>query len=55
MASSSVLLEQLKNSDPGLRRKAVRELVQFPDNKEVIEALCEALGDPNKGVQNITI
>lgn len=55
MASSAVLLEQLKNSDPGLRRKAVRELVSFADNKEVVDALCEALGDPNKGVQNITI
>jgi chemotaxis protein methyltransferase CheR len=55
MASSAVLLEQLRNSDPGLRRKAVRELVDFADNKEVVEALCEALGDPNKGVQNITI
>ncbi|HNW12179.1 MAG TPA: HEAT repeat domain-containing protein, partial [Candidatus Rifleibacterium sp.] len=55
MASSAVLLEQLKNSDPGLRRKAVRELVRFPEQKEVVEALCEALGDPNKGVQNITI
>ena len=55
MASSAVLLEQLKNSDPGLRRKAVRELVNFADSKDVVEALCEALGDPNKGVQNITI
>lgn len=55
MASSAVLLEQLKNSDPSLRRKAVRELVGFPDNMEVVEALCDALGDPNKGVQNITI
>ncbi|MFZ5951884.1 MAG: HEAT repeat domain-containing protein [Candidatus Rifleibacteriota bacterium] len=55
MASSAVLLEQLKNSDPGLRRKAVRELVNFADSKEVVEALCDALGDPNKGVQNITI
>ncbi|MDD3145962.1 MAG: HEAT repeat domain-containing protein [Candidatus Riflebacteria bacterium] len=55
MASSAVLLEQLKNSDPGLRRRAVRELVKFPEQKEVVDALCEALGDPNKGVQNITI
>ncbi len=54
MSSSSILLEQLRNSDPGLRRKAVRELVNFPE-KEVVAALCEALGDPNKGVQNITI
>lgn len=55
MASSSALLEQLKNADPGLRRKAVRELVKFPEQREVVDALCEALGDPNKGVQNITI
>ncbi len=55
MASSAVLLEQLKNADPGLRRKAVRELVRFPEQREVVDALCEALGDPNKGVQNITI
>lgn len=55
MTSSAVLLEQLKNADPGQRRKAVRDLVNFPENKEVVEALCEALGDPNKGVQNITI
>ena len=54
MTNSAVLLEQLKNSDPGLRRKAVRELVKFPE-KEVVTALGEALGDPNKGVQNITI
>lgn len=55
MTSSTALLEQLKNSDPSLRRKAVRELTGFPDQKPVVEALCEALGDPNKGVQNITI
>lgn len=55
MASSSALLEQLRNSDPGLRRKAVRELTRFPEQREVVDALCEALGDPNKGVQNITI
>ncbi|MGM0599830.1 MAG: HEAT repeat domain-containing protein [Candidatus Rifleibacteriota bacterium] len=55
MTSSSVLLEQLQNSDPGQRRKAVRELANFPEDKEVIQALCQALGDPNKGVQNITI
>lgn len=55
MTSSSALLEQLKNADPGLRRKAVRELAKFPDHREVIDALGEALGDPNKGVQNITI
>jgi HEAT repeat protein/chemotaxis methyl-accepting protein methylase len=55
MANSATLLEQLKNSDPALRRKAIRELVNFPEDKVVVEALCEALGDPNKGVQNITI
>ncbi|GAB4266500.1 MAG: hypothetical protein Kow0029_00230 [Candidatus Rifleibacteriota bacterium] len=55
MASPEVLLEQLKNSDPGVRRKAVRELVKYPDNMEVVTALCEALGDANKGVQNISI
>jgi chemotaxis protein methyltransferase CheR len=55
MASSAALLEQLRNADPGLRRKAVRELVNFPEQREVVDALCEALGDPNKGVQNITI
>lgn len=55
MTSSSALLEQLKHSDPGQRRRAVRDMVAFADNKEVVEALCNALGDPNKGVQNITI
>ncbi len=55
MTSSSTLLEQLKNSDPALRRKAVRGLVAFPEQQDVVNALCEALGDPNKGVQNITI
>jgi len=55
MTSSTALLEQLRNSDPSLRRKAVRELTRFPEEKPVVEALCEALGDPNKGVQNITI
>lgn len=55
MTSSSALLEQLKHSDPGQRRHAVRDMVAFADNKEVVEALCNALGDPNKGVQNITI
>ncbi|HAE41025.1 MAG TPA: hypothetical protein DCG57_20690 [Candidatus Riflebacteria bacterium] len=55
MTSSTALLEQLKNADPSLRRKAVRELTGYADQKPVVEALCEALGDPNKGVQNITI
>ncbi len=55
MATAEVLLEQLKNNDSNLRRKAVRDLVNYPENKEVVEALCEALGDSNKGVQNITI
>lgn len=55
MATPAIFLDQLKNSDPNLRRRAVRELVCFPDSKEVVSALCEALGDPNKGVQNIAI
>ena len=55
MATAEVLLEQLKNTDPNLRRKAVRSLTAYPENKDVVAALCEALGDPNKGVQNITI
>lgn len=55
MTSSSALLEQLKNSDPSLRRKAIRELARYPEQMEVIDALCLALGDPNKGVQNISI
>ena len=55
MATAEVLLDQLKNTDPNLRRKAVRNLTAYPENKEVVTALCEALGDPNKGVQNITI
>lgn len=55
MATAEVLLEQLKNTDPNLRRKAVRSLTAYPENKAVVTALCEALGDPNKGVQNITI
>lgn len=55
MATPNTYLDQLRNSDPNLRRRAVRELVNFPENKEVVAALCEALGDPNKGVQNITI
>ena len=55
MATAEVLLEQLKNTDPNLRRKAVRSLTAYPENKDVVTALCEALGDPNKGVQNITI
>lgn len=54
MSNSAELLEKLKDSNPGLRRKSVRELSKFPE-KEVVEALCNALGDPNKGVQNITI
>ena len=55
MATAEVLLEQLKNTDPNLRRRAVRGLIAYPDNKDVVAYLCEALGDPNKGVQNITI
>ena len=55
MTTPSVFLDQLRNSDATLRRRAVRELTRFPENKEVVAALCEALGDPNKGVQNITI
>ena len=55
MATAEVLLEQLKNTDANLRRKAVRSLTAYPENKDVVSALCEALGDPNKGVQNITI
>ena len=55
MATAEVLLEQIKNSDPNLRRKAIRGLIAYPENKEVVAHLCEALGDPNKGVQNITI
>ena len=55
MATAEVLLDQLKNTDPNLRRKAVRNLTAYPENKDVVTALCEALGDPNKGVQNITI
>jgi len=48
------LLEKLRDSDPSIRRRAVRDLCVFTD-KEVVEALCEALGDPNKGVQNTAI
>lgn len=55
MATAEVLLEQLKNTDPNLRRKAVHNLTAYPENKDVVTALCEALGDSNKGVQNITI
>lgn len=55
MATAEVLLEKLKNSDPNQRRKAIRELANYPENPNVVAALCEALGDPNKGVQNITI
>ena len=56
MANSEVVyLDQLRNPDANLRRRAVRELTRYPENKEVVAALCEALGDPNKGVQNITI
>ena len=46
MATAEVLLEQLKNTDPNLRRKAVRNLTAYPENKDVVTALCEALGDP---------
>lgn len=53
--SPSVFLEQLRNSDPNQRRRAIRGLSCFPESKEVVAALCEALGDPNKGVQNIAI
>lgn len=55
MATAEVLLEKLKNSDPNQRRKAIRELASYPENQNVVAALCDALGDPNKGVQNITI
>ncbi len=55
MATPELLLEQLKNSDANLRRKALYGLKNYPENKNVVSALCEALGDPNKGVQNLTI
>jgi chemotaxis protein methyltransferase CheR len=53
--SAEVLLGNLQNSDPSIRRKAVRELVSFPENMKAVEALCLALGDANKGVQNSSI
>ncbi len=43
MATAEVLLEQLKNTDPNLRRKAIRGLTSYPENKEVVSALCDAL------------
>lgn len=51
MTTAAVLLERLRDSDPGIRRRAVRDLIAFPQ-KDVAEALAEALGDANKGVQN---
>jgi chemotaxis protein methyltransferase CheR len=51
MMSASVLLEKLRDADPGIRRNAVRELISYPE-PQVIEALAESLGDQNKGVQN---
>ncbi len=53
-ASFSEFLDQLHDSDPGIRRRAVRELGAFTD-REAIDGLVEALGDPNKGVQNSAI
>jgi chemotaxis protein methyltransferase CheR len=47
-------LELLKSSDPAVRRRAVRDLAAFPQ-KEVVIALADALGDPNKGVQNAAL
>ena len=55
MATAEALLEQLKNTDSNFRRRSIKELKNYPENKEVVTALCEALGDPNKGVQNIAI
>ena len=52
--SFAPLLEKLRETDPAVRRRAVRDLVAFTD-KEVVEALCRALGDANKGVQNTAI
>lgn len=53
--SAEVLLGKLQDSNPGVRRQAVRELVAFPDDLRVVEGLCQALGDTNKGVQNSAI
>ncbi|HOY68119.1 MAG TPA: HEAT repeat domain-containing protein [Candidatus Ozemobacteraceae bacterium] len=47
----AAILEKLHDTDPSVRRRAVRDLRPYPE-KEVAEALCEALGDANKGVQN---
>ena len=55
MANSEVLIEQLKNFDPALRRKAIRSMVAYPEDKKIVSALCDALGDPNKGVQNLSL
>ncbi len=52
--SLPMLLEKLRDADAGVRRRAVRDLVAFPD-KEAVEGLVEALGDPNKGVQNTAV
>ncbi|MFZ2961267.1 MAG: HEAT repeat domain-containing protein [Candidatus Ozemobacteraceae bacterium] len=51
---AAVLLEKIRDADPAVRRRAVRDLGAFPQ-LDVAEALAEALGDPNKGVQNTAI
>lgn len=53
-ANASTYLDQLKSSDPTVRRRAVRHLGMFPQ-ANVVAAMGEALGDSNKGVQNTAL
>ena len=55
MSNPTILLEQIKNQDPNVRIKAVKGMQAYADNAEVVKALCNALSDENKGVQNICI
>ena len=50
----AAILEKLHDTDAAVRRRAVRDLRPHAE-KDVAEALCEALGDPNKGVQNTAL
>lgn len=55
MVNPALLLEQYKNQDPNVRSKAIRQMQAFAGNAEIVKALCDALDDENKGVQNTSL
>lgn len=55
MTNTAVLLEKIKQENPAVRLHATRAMKAFPGNVEIVRALCEALGDENKGVQNASL